>query len=201
MEKLREELKSIHIEVTDDEEKENFNFNFKMPPMSPMPDSEHEYAYSFKHRSNPNIPDSFKTREHVIIRARKGEERPVFLKEITGKNGEKYYIFKRKLPKESAERKTELKSLKGKSSLGFTDVRVYPNPSSGEINIRFNSSVEADVTVRITDEKGKEVYTHKKTGHKGEYNEAADLSSKAKGVYYVTITNGEDSVTKKVVVE
>jgi hypothetical protein len=212
MAKMKEEMKDIHIEINGEGLDENFNFNMQVP--SP-PGAPQVYMYEFKdeddredgdkkkskHRAynysyfmNSDVPDSLKDGNHFIIRGKKGEEKPVLEKEITGKNGEKIFVFKRKLPKEETV-------ASAKSSLGISRVKVYPNPGNGNASVSFTAKSKGDLSISITDIKGKEVYSETKKDFSGEFFNQVDLSAKAKGAYFVKITQGDDSVIKKIIVE
>ena len=83
----------------------------------------------------------------------------------------------------------------------ITKVKVYPNPGNGKLSVSFNSNTRADVNVSITDAKGAEVFNKTIDGFSGEYAEQIDISGKGKGVYYLKISQGEESITKKILVE
>lgn len=74
------------------------------------------------------------------------------------------------------------------------DVKVYPNPSNGQINIK---DASAGSTLEITDMVGKVIMKTKLTGT----NQSIDLSSNPDGVYFYTIkpADGGKAITKKLV--
>jgi len=196
--KMKDQLKDIHIEINgDDDDEGNFNFNMNMPhPPSEnwsmkMP-KKHAYSYSYSYNGE-DVPDSLNDESHIIINGKTDEDKPEFEKEISGKNGEKIFVYKRKLPKESE---------KSKTSLGINHLKVYPNPApQGKISLSFRAAPDAEVTVSITDGKGKEVFTDKKKDFNGEYFNQIDLSQKGKGNYTITVSQGDDTVSKKITVE
>lgn len=209
MEKMKDEMKDIHIEINrdgDDGEDGNFDFNMAVPPHVSSP---YAYSYSFNdngdtNRNNfrhsfhffndDNVPDSLRDDEHVIIHGREGEEKPVFDREITTKDGEKVWIYKRKLPADA-----EITKRKGEG-MGITRLKVYPNPSDGNISVSFRAAAKGDVNISITDTNGKEVFSKTMKDFEGEYFEQVDISGKGKGTYYIKITAGDDIVSKKVLV-
>jgi hypothetical protein len=220
MEKLKEEmkglgdeLKDLHIEMYgfDDNDPENFDLHLNMPrvPGAPLPpkgphafffdtDSagscNHGKHFNFQfHSLNDEVPDSLNDEDHIILYGSKGEEAPVLEKEITTKDGDKIFILKRKLPKEESQ--------KVSASMPVNKVKVYPNPGSGKISISFTAASKGDIQISITDAKGNEVFSKTLKDFSGEYFNQVDISGKGKGTYFLKITQGDDSITKKLVVE
>ncbi|MDP2688255.1 MAG: M20/M25/M40 family metallo-hydrolase [Aequorivita sp.] len=78
------------------------------------------------------------------------------------------------------------------NSLASTIV-LYPNPSTGKVNIEFNSTSSFNITV--TDALGKVVYTTFLASGEN----LLDLGFLNKGIYYCIIKNDETSVVKKLI--
>jgi hypothetical protein len=150
--------------------------------------------FSYRYFFNDDVPDSLNDDNHFIMRGEKGEDKPELEQEITGKNGEKIFIYKRKLPKEEAAAPV-------RETMSLNHVKVYPNPADGKISLSFMAKSKGDLTISITDEHGKEVFTDKQKNFSGEYSNQVDLTKKAKGPYFVKITQGDESITKKIIVE
>ena len=74
-------------------------------------------------------------------------------------------------------------------------------PSNGKISVSFHARSKNDLTISITDVRGKEVFSDKQNDFSGEYSNQVDLSNKGKGTYFIKITHGDDSITKKIMVE
>ncbi|MEO8087479.1 MAG: hypothetical protein ABI763_11695, partial [Bacteroidota bacterium] len=171
MKDLDHELKGMHIEMFgfDDNDPENFDLHLKMPrvPKAPMPpgssnafyfygddddsDSECDHGKHFNfnfHSMSDDVPDSLNDEKHIILYGAKGEETPVLEKQITTKDGEKIFIFKRALPKSE--------TAKASASMPVTKVKVYPNPGDGKISLSFTANSKGDVLLIISDAKGNE---------------------------------------------
>ncbi len=206
--KMKEEMKDIHIEMLGDDEDGDYSFHMMVPPG--LPSEPHAFSYSFgddendganflrKHSFsffNDEVPDSLQDEEHVVVHGSEGEQRPEFEKEIKGKNGETYWVYKRKLPASA-----ELTKRKG-DGLDVSRLKVYPNPSDGKLSISFKSVSKGDVKVSVTDSNGKEVFTQSVKDFKGEYFQQIDITDKGKGAFYVKITSGDDTISKKILVE
>ncbi len=77
-----------------------------------------------------------------------------------------------------------------------TNISVYPNPSNGLITVSI-SNVDAGTVVYVTDLIGQEVI---KTSIK-DVNTNLDLSALQKGIYMLTITNGQYRHIEKVIIQ
>lgn len=75
------------------------------------------------------------------------------------------------------------------------DVFMYPNPTSQSINIVVSGNASNLTTYTLTDISGRGLITGKLSGTRTEI----DTESIAKGVYFVTLTDGKQSVSKKLV--
>ncbi len=76
---------------------------------------------------------------------------------------------------------------------------VYPNPTSDVVNVIFDVK-EENSSIAVMDISGRTLHSKNVRG-KGFQNEALDLSSFAKGVYFISITNGGSRSVQKVIVQ
>jgi hypothetical protein len=84
---------------------------------------------------------------------------------------------------------------------GVEAIKVYPNPTSGILNVSFNVTEMQSVQLDLVSMKGNTVYTEKVGSFKGAFSKQLDLSGYAKGIYMLKMT-GETGVTMtKVVVQ
>ncbi|MCD6067865.1 MAG: hypothetical protein K0S33_2691 [Bacteroidetes bacterium] len=81
-----------------------------------------------------------------------------------------------------------------------SQIAVFPNPSTGVINMAFALSNQSDVKIDVTNMLGQSVYTSlEKAMSAG--TKTIDLSHVSKGVYLVTISTGKDKMVRKVVID
>ena len=73
--------------------------------------------------------------------------------------------------------------------------KLFPNPTSGILNLSFDSSKLIDASVTIYDLLGKLVYEKSNLNNQ----DSIDLQNLEKGVYLAVISNGELSTTKKII--
>lgn len=78
------------------------------------------------------------------------------------------------------------------------NMKLYPNPNDGKFNLNFNLKNKADAEVTVYDLQGKQVYNEKLPNFTGEYNKPIDISSNAKGIYFVKIQQGKHTQVKKI---
>lgn len=121
-----------------------------------------------------------------------------------GKSTEKHYtkIVMVKLDITDANEE-ELKRFGGTSDkkLEMEEMKLYPNPNNGKFNLNFNLKSKGDAEVTVYDMQGKQVYNEKLPNFQGEYNKPIDISSNAKGVYFVKILQGKNAQVKKIVLD
>ncbi|MES2778924.1 MAG: T9SS type A sorting domain-containing protein [Bacteroidota bacterium] len=96
--------------------------------------------------------------------------------------------------------KTKLTPSTGVLTLGedVKNVSVYPNPTSNVLNVLFEAN-SANSTVVITDITGKQVYSQQ-VESSSFTNHSVDVSNFTKGIYFLSVVNGNSRSVQKVVV-
>lgn len=81
-------------------------------------------------------------------------------------------------------------------------LKIYPNkPFDNKLNLKFYAPTKGDVNVVVTDINGKEVGSQKFRDFQGDFMGQVDLKKNVKGTVFVTVTQGEDGTSKRVVIE
>jgi len=134
----------------------------------------------------------FKTKGNTLIEVREGSS-DVFVVRV------------------SVERMTEdeldelRKSIDGyhveEDGLDLESLNVYPNPSNGEFSVSLESSRETNLNLYVFNQAGQRVFTEKLKKMSGSETIELDLTNQPAGVYYVNLTDGKTSSTRKVVIE
>lgn len=97
--------------------------------------------------------------------------------------------------------------LNDKNDLGLEDMNnsfglsVYPNPASDLVNISFDLSTSADVTIMISDISGKEIETVSLNNVAGIKNVDINVADYKAGVYLVNMISNGERVVKKLTVK
>ena len=76
----------------------------------------------------------------------------------------------------------------------------FPNPFVKNTSIQFNSDASKTVNLSVSNMVGKVVYTSKLQASKGENNVNFTADQLTPGVYFYTISDGKNSVTRRMVV-
>ncbi|MCE7067272.1 T9SS C-terminal target domain-containing protein [Dyadobacter sp. CY326] len=74
------------------------------------------------------------------------------------------------------------------------------NPDNGVLNLRFNVPQKGDVSVVVTDTKGKEIGKRDIKDFEGEFVGQIELRKNTKGTVFVTVVQNEDGAVKRVVI-
>jgi len=86
-------------------------------------------------------------------------------------------------------------------SISNLQLKVYPNPNTGEFTLEINLTETQDILLTITNILGQQVYSEKYRAIKGTYQTKIDLSSYANGIYNVQLLSKEGIINKKIILE
>ncbi|WP_158866168.1 M4 family metallopeptidase [Maribellus comscasis] len=78
----------------------------------------------------------------------------------------------------------------------FFDVELYPNPSTGKVNLYIHSPEIMDSEVTLRSVTGSEIFRKK---YKAAEKIHLDLTNQMSGIYFVSFTQGDNSAIKKLV--
>ena len=89
-----------------------------------------------------------------------------------------------------------VRMLDGVENTAVGAVQIFPNPSEGHFVLMIGSSNFKDMTIEIVSMTGKRemIFTHENVA--GNYQREFDLSSLAKGIYYLRLVSGTEIVIK-----
>lgn len=80
------------------------------------------------------------------------------------------------------------------------ELSVYPNPAGSYLNVTFVKERESSNTVKLTNALGQTVF-YRNVGKNEGANEVINLSGLAKGVYVLIVTDNQNTITKKIIIE
>jgi hypothetical protein len=83
----------------------------------------------------------------------------------------------------------------------ISDFKIFPNPTKGDINIKFTLNSALDFELRLIDIQGKVIFNDIHENYIGEYILINNISNKPKGIYFVKIFTREGLIIKKVVLQ
>ncbi|WP_052158188.1 zinc-dependent metalloprotease [Lacinutrix jangbogonensis] len=85
-------------------------------------------------------------------------------------------------------------------SFEFNNFSLYPNPNNGDFSLAFNSNSGKDINVNIFDISGRIVYENIYDS-KPNFNETIALENVSSGMYLIKVTDGDKTVTKKLIIK
>jgi len=88
-----------------------------------------------------------------------------------------------------------------KEVVTMPEMSVYPNPTTGIVNVEFTAVNGEDATISVMDMTGRVVYNNALTTVEGANNVAVDLTGKAAGIYNIVVTRGGQKQTVKVTLQ
>ncbi|MCR5861300.1 M12 family metallo-peptidase [Flavobacterium sp. J372] len=80
------------------------------------------------------------------------------------------------------------------------DLAIYPNPNNGNFTVSFTSGTGEDIKLGVYDMRGRQVM-QKSYANTGAFSGNINLDNVQAGVYLVTVEDGANRVTKKIVVQ
>ena len=83
----------------------------------------------------------------------------------------------------------------------INDLDIYTNPSRDVFNISFNTANKQDITLRIRNIVGEEIYTEELKEFDGTYTKAISLENYPKAVYFLEINTKQGTINKKLVLQ
>lgn len=88
----------------------------------------------------------------------------------------------------------------GTKEFGFTNFALYPNPNNGNFNIQFKSASNSKINILVHDISGRKIFD-KAYDNTGLFSQELQLNNAEAGIYLVSITDGQNKVVKRIVVE
>ncbi len=78
-------------------------------------------------------------------------------------------------------------------------IEIFPNPSQGKFEINISNAMSG-VELRLVDVIGREFFLDLHSGN-GSYHKTVDLSSAAKGIYFLQMRTPEGTVTRRILIQ
>ncbi|MEM9886846.1 MAG: PDZ domain-containing protein [Bacteroidota bacterium] len=87
------------------------------------------------------------------------------------------------------------------NNLSITALQLFPNPTSGIFELRFDLPEEGETLVRLFDSSAKLVYQNQLGRFSGNFREQIDISNRVRGTYFLEIRQDELSISKKLILQ
>ncbi len=141
------------------------------------------------------------TEKTISIALTKSTVNGFFIKEKLGrlpsKKGKHKVIIIRKKSKKGEIVEDEDIEIQSDNALELKDVKVFPNPTEGQLTVEFQAEA-IPTTIVIRDVSGKEVYAETVNRFDGNYKKQIDVQNAASGILVVTVQQGQKVFNIKV---
>lgn len=210
---LAKELERIHINVETDDDAYSYQFNFNDLDMEQLQD-ELNKSFDIKiDTTGQNFSMSFdfkgidaQTQQEIENNMRRAKEE---LKQAMENMNDKKVNIKIKIDADKDKIKNEkrIEIKKGKpakdkaNNSAIQKLKIFPNPNKGNFDVTFNTSVVDDLNIQLTDAGGKTISSENTAQFTGKYERSFNLKNRGKGVYFLKIVFGKDTIIEKIVVE
>jgi subtilisin-like proprotein convertase family protein len=82
----------------------------------------------------------------------------------------------------------------------FENFALYPNPNNGSFKVQFDATAGNNVNIAVHDISGRKIF-NKDYNNSGLFSEEIQMHNAQAGIYLVTVSNGENKIVKRIVVE
>jgi len=80
------------------------------------------------------------------------------------------------------------------------NLAIYPNPNSGNFTVQFNTASNNPIKLDVYDIRGRTVFSNMYLNN-GFFNENVQLKNLQSGVYLLKVMDGENQITKKIIID
>lgn len=92
--------------------------------------------------------------------------------------------------------------VKANNQLQLDGLSFFPNPApDGQLRLQFDTPEEGQLTIKVYNLNGKEVWSRYFEQYSGRYAEIIDLSKQQKGIYLLEITLNDKRLTRKIAID
>ena len=89
----------------------------------------------------------------------------------------------------------------GENDYNVPGLQVYPNPAHNELNVLFNTTMDADYLLQLMDVTGRIVISDKGKGTGDELHRILEVSQLAKGSYIIQLKTEQGTSQKSIVLQ
>ena len=86
------------------------------------------------------------------------------------------------------------------NSFNLSNVSIYPNPSNGIVNVRFETISNDIIKIALFDLQGRRIYSSNHTNNQSLFDEPIATGKLASGIYLLKVSQGNRSTTKRVII-
>ena len=86
------------------------------------------------------------------------------------------------------------------NTFNLSNVSIYPNPSNGIVNVRFETISNDIIKIALFDLQGRRIYSSNHTNNQSLFDEPIATGKLASGIYLLKVSQGNRSTTKRVII-
>jgi len=86
-------------------------------------------------------------------------------------------------------------------NLEIERLNVFPNPTNGLFELRFNLPAQGNTSIRIFNVAGVEIYRNELGRFTGDFRDRIDIGDQIAGSYFIMIEQGKRSISKKLLLQ
>jgi PKD repeat protein len=83
----------------------------------------------------------------------------------------------------------------------FQSLDVYPNPNNGNFTVELNTEEGTQVSLQLTDIKGIRIWDSNAGIVNGSYSENIEILNQTEGMYFLSVTIGENTAVRKLIIK
>jgi hypothetical protein len=84
---------------------------------------------------------------------------------------------------------------------GVSNMEFYPNPANTDLTVSFTSQINASMNIQLMDQTGRVVMNENINSTSGANTHRLNVATLAAGIYQLQVVRGNQSATRKVVIE
>ena len=87
------------------------------------------------------------------------------------------------------------------NNLSVENISLFPNPSKGMFRLEFELPNSGDTSIKVFNSSGRIIYSFDLGEYSGLFSDEVDISQNGSGAYYLNVTQGNASATKKIMLQ
>lgn len=87
------------------------------------------------------------------------------------------------------------------NNLSVENISLFPNPNKGMFRLEFELPNSGDTSIKVFNSSGRIIYSFDLGEYSGLFSDEVDISQNGPGAYFLNVTQGNSSVTKKIMLQ
>ncbi len=145
----------------------------------------YNYNYNYDHRGKEDIPQpalAFRDGPEVSLQSAKVQMQEMETEEYLRIEED----FGLEIPRDN--------------NLPAESLRLFPNPNTGMFTLQFELTSQGETLIQIFNSAGRRIYEYELENFSGDFSDEVDISQNGAGTYFLLITQGDQSISRKVVI-